>query len=104
MSQSKHSSVASVVSVASAVDESANDRVLLYPKGYITISLDIPRSKSMFVVVKVQRITIWIQLRNLISCQRLSSLTPVLIRLLPPSYLPDKDFERSCRSWQNRFP
>ena len=54
MRSSRAASHASIASTVSEVDESANDRVLLYPKGYITISLDIPRSKCMFVVVKVK--------------------------------------------------
>lgn len=54
MRRSRVTSNASVASTVSDVDQSANDRVLLYPKGYITISLDIPRSKCMFVVVKVK--------------------------------------------------
>jgi hypothetical protein len=54
MRSSRAGSHASVASTVSEVDQSVNDRVLLYPKGNITISLDIPRSKCMFVVVKVR--------------------------------------------------
>ena len=36
-------------------DASNKDRVLLYPSAEISISLDIPRAKSMFVIVKVRR-------------------------------------------------
>ena len=36
-------------------DASNKDRVLLYPSAEISISLDIPRAKSMFVIVKVSR-------------------------------------------------
>jgi 2-methylaconitate cis-trans-isomerase PrpF len=56
--RSRAASHASVASTVSEVDQSVNDRVLLYPKGNITISLDIPRSKCMFVVVKVRRTAI----------------------------------------------
>ena len=45
-------------------DASSRDRVLLYPSAEITISLDIPRSKSMFVIVKVREFS------QLFGCRR----------------------------------
>jgi hypothetical protein len=39
---------------ASSIDDGEQDRVLLYPKAYITITLDIPRAKSMYVIVKTK--------------------------------------------------
>lgn len=54
--KSRQASKASMISSVAEEVASTNDRVLLYPKGSITISLDIPRSKSMFVIVKVRRV------------------------------------------------
>ena len=54
MQKSRQASKASMISSVPEEAASNNDRVLLYPKGFITISLDIPRSKSMFVIVKVR--------------------------------------------------
>jgi hypothetical protein len=53
--KSRQASKASMISSVAEEVASTNDRVLLYPKGSITISLDIPRSKSMFVIVKVRQ-------------------------------------------------
>ena len=41
------------IKVLHDTDKSDAERILLYPKASITISLDIPRSKSVFVIVKV---------------------------------------------------
>ena len=54
MQKSRQASKASMISSVPEEAASTNDRVLLYPKGFITISLDIPRSKCMFVIVKVR--------------------------------------------------
>jgi hypothetical protein len=35
-------------------DEEEENRVLIYPKAYVTITLDIPRAKSVYIIVKVK--------------------------------------------------